>query len=70
MKLFKKIILQEKEVTFQIKRAIKCPPTRLKLICNKDYCDANPEFRTSSYTFIQKVRNYNTFGPLNRISES
>lgn len=34
MKLLKKILLQEKEVTFQIERAIKCPPRRLKLICN------------------------------------
>lgn len=43
MKLFKKILLQEKEVTFQIERTIKCPPSRLKLICNKGYCDTNPE---------------------------
>lgn len=43
MKLFKKILLQKKEVTFQIERTIKCPAIRLKLICNKGYCDTNPE---------------------------
>lgn len=43
MKLFKKILLQEKEVTFHIERTIKCPPSRLKLICNKGYCNTNPE---------------------------